>query len=284
MQGRTGTNTAVVYPICEGVILNTDICTEMLSYFLSKVVPNTIVRPKIRAVVTIPCGLTADEIADYEKVLYGANIGKISMIPALLAAAIGDNIKTSQARGHLIINIGGGTTEVGVVSLDSIVSGCSLSIGGRLMDTSIVEYVRDLFNISISDIVAEKIKHEVASLYENDRSCIEFSGADISSNRPVTEVVSAKQISVAVSTFYDDIIKTIEGIINACKPDIIADITEGGLTVSGGGAYITGLENYFRKALNLPVIVSENAQNAVIMGAGKLLSDEFLLEKVLREN
>ncbi len=284
MQGRTGVNTAVVFPVCEGVIKNVDLCSQMLTYFLSKVIPNSFIKPKIRAVVTIPCGLTAEEIADYEKVMYGANIGRVYLVPAIIASAIGDDIKTSQPRGSLVVNIGGGKTEVAVISLDSIVNGCMLSIGGKQMDIAIIEYVKSLFNINISESTAEKIKQEVASLYENDRSAIEFSGADISSSRPVTEVVTSKQISIAVSTFYDDIIKTINSIINSCKPDIVADITESGILVTGGGSQITGLENYFRKSLNLSVKVPDNPNNSVILGAGKLISDEFLLEKIIREN
>ncbi len=284
MQGRTGVNTAIVFPVVEGIIKNVDLCIEMLSQFLAKIVPNTLIRPKIRAVVTVPCGLTSEEIADYEKVMYGANIGRIYLVPAILASAIGDDVKTSQSRGSLVVNIGGGKTEIAVVGLDSIVNGCMISVGGKLMDTAIIEYVKDLFNINISETTAEKIKQEVASLYENDRSCIEFGGADISSSRPVTEVVNAKQISIAVSTFYDDIIKAINGIINTCKPDIVADITESGVVISGGGSQITGLENYFRKSLNLSVKVPDTAVNSVILGAGKLISDEFLLEKILREN
>ena len=284
MQGRTGVNTAIVFPVVEGVIKNVDLCIEMLSQFLAKIIPNTLFRPKIRAVVTVPCGLNAEEIADYEKVMYGVNIGRIYLVPAILASAIGDDLKTSQPRGSLVVNIGGGKTEIAVISLDSIVNGCMLSVGGKLMDTSIAEYVKDLFDINISEATAEKIKQEVASLYENDRSSIEFSGADISSSRPVTEIVNAQQISIAVSTFYDDIIKAINGIINSCKPDIVADITETGIIVSGGGSQITGLENYFRKNLNLSVKVPDSAINSVILGAGKLISDEFLLEKVMREN
>jgi len=284
MQGRTGTGSAVVYPIVEGVIKNVDLCIEMLKYFLNKVTPFSVVKPKIRAVVTIPCGLSEDEVNDYEKVMYGAGIGRINLVPGILASAIGDDVKVSQPRGSLIVNIGGGKTEIAVISLNSILSGCSLSIGGKLMDTAIVEYVKDLLNVSISDTTAERIKQEVASLYDSDRSSTQFSGADISSNRPVTEVVNAKQISVAVSTFYDDIIRTIEGVINSCKPDIVADITETGVVLSGGGSAITGLESYFRKKLDLPITVSENPSDSVIIGAGKLVSDEFLLENILREN
>lgn len=284
MAGRTGTGFAVVHPVCEGVIKNVDLCIEMLNYFLSKIVGDTFMRPKIRAVVTIPCGLNEEEIADYEKVMYGANICRVHLVPSIIASAIGCDIKTSQPRGSLVVDIGGGKTEIGVISLNSIVSGCLLSIGGKLMDTAIIEYVKDLFNINISESTAERIKHEVASLYSSDRSSTQFSGADISSSRPITEVVSAGQISIAVSTFYDDIIRTIEGVINSCKPDIIEDITEAGVVVLGGGSGITGLENYFKKRLDMPVIVTENASEATILGAGKLVSDEFLLESVLREN
>lgn len=284
MQGRTGAGSAVVFPVCEGIIKNVDLCIDILKYFLEKVIPYSVIKQKIRAVVTIPCGLNEDEINDYEKVMYGAGIGRIHLVPSILAAAIGEDLKVSQPRGRLIVNIGGGKTEVAVLALNSIVNGVMLSIGGNLMDTSIIECIQDLFNMEISQSTAEKIKCEVASLFSTDRSSLQFSGSDISSNRPITEVVSAGQISIAVSTFYDDIIKTIEAVINACKPDIIADITDLGVTLTGGCSNITGAENYFKKALNLPVTVSENASNSVALGAGKLISDEYFLNSVLKEN
>ncbi len=285
MQGRTGDNTVVVYPVCEGVIKNVDLSIAMLKHFISKILPqNTLFKPKIRAVVCVPCGLTSEELADYEKVMYGAGVGRLHLVPSILAAAIGDELKTSQARGSIAVNIGGGTTEVAVISLNSIVSGCSVAIGGRLMDTALIEYVQNYFNVRISEVSAEKIKHEIASLYETDKSNIEFNGADVSSNRPVSDVIGARDVRRAVVSFYDDIITTIEAVINTCNPDIISDITEAGVVVSGGGANITGLENYFRKNLNMPVIVSDQAENSVILGAGKLLSDEYLLNKVLEEN
>ncbi len=285
MQGRTGENTVVVYPVCEGVIKNVDLSIEMLKHFISKILPqNTLLKPKIRAVVCVPCGLSQEELADYERVMYGAGIGRLHIIPSILAAAIGDELKTSQARGSIVVNIGGGTTEIAVISLNSIVSGCSVAVGGRLMDTALIEYTQDYFNIRISEISAERIKHEIASLYETDKSNMEFSGADVSSNRPVSDVIGAKDVRKAIVTFYDDIIYTIQAVINTCNPDIISDITESGVVVSGGGANITGLENYFRKELAMPVIVSDQAENSVILGAGKLLSDEFLLNKILEEN
>lgn len=284
MQGRTGENTTVVYPVCEGVVKNVDLCIAMLKHFISKVIPTGAFRPKIRAILCVPCGLNSEELNDYEKVMYGAGVGRLQIIPSILAAGIGEELKTSQARGSIVVNIGGGTTEVAVISLNSIVSGCSVAIGGRLMDTTLIEYVQKVFGIKISEISAEKIKHEIASLYENDKSNIEFSGADVSSNRPVSDVIGARDVRRAVISFYDDIIKTIQAVINTCKPDIISDITEVGAVVSGGGANITGLENYFRKVLNMPVLVSEQAENSVILGAGKLLSDEYLLNKILEEN
>ena len=284
MQGRTGENITVVYPICEGVVKNVDLAIVMLKYFISKVIPQGAFRPKIRAILCVPCGLSSEELNDYDKVMYGAGVGRLHIIPSILAAAIGDELKTSQARGSIVVNIGGGTTEVAVISLNSIVSGCSVAVGGRLMDTALIEYIQKVYNIRISELSAEKIKCDIASLYENDKSNIEFSGADVSSNRPVSDVIGAKDVRNAVISFYDDVIKTIEAVINTCKPDIIADITQVGAVVSGGGANITGLENYFRKILNMPIIVSDQAENSVILGAGKLLNDEYLLNKILEEN
>lgn len=284
MQGRTGENSVVVYPVREGVIKNEELTTSLLKYFLAKVLPVTTLKPRVRAVIGVPCGLTQEEISSYEKVAYKAGISRVSFVPSIIASAIGDKLKTGHARGSVVVNIGGGTTEIAVISLNTIINAISVGVGGKAMDVSIKDYVAEYYSINISESMAEKIKQEIGSLFETDKSNMEFNGADISSSSPVSDIISAQDVARALYNYYDKIILSIQATINSCKPDIISDISQTGVQVSGAGCKITGLEGYFRKKLNLPVVVSDNPENSVILGLGILLSDEELLRSVIDEN
>ena len=284
MQGRTGENLVIVSPICEGVVKNEQLAVAMLTNFVKKVVPGSVVKSKISALICVPCGMTSEELRDLEKVVYLSGITKMQFVPSVIAAAMGERLKTSLPRGHVVVNIGGGTTEVAAISLNTILNACSIGIGGKLMDISVSEYIKDNYNILVSEATAEKIRKDIGSLYDSDKSNMQFSGADISSSRPVTDVISAEDVKTAVCYFYERIAEAISVTINACKPDIIADISETGVTVAGGAALITGLEQYLRGRLNLPVTISDQPENAVILGAAALLNDARLLQAVVDNN
>jgi rod shape-determining protein MreB len=282
MQGRTGENSVIVYPVCEGVIKNVELTSAMLKDFITKIFPTG--RKRIKALVGIPCGLTNEELGDYQKVLYSSGVSQVQFVPSIIASAVGDKLKVSQARGSVVVNIGGGTSDVAVISLNTIINGCSVNIGGKMMDNAIAEFIAEKFNINVGDLTSERIKHDVGSLYETDRSSTEFNGTDLSSNRPVSDVVLAVDIREAIIAYYEGVIETIRAVMNSCKPDIIADISENGVYVSGGASAITGLDQYFRKSLRLPVIVSENPESSVITGLGHLLNDNTLLQEIINEN
>lgn len=284
MQGRTGENLIIVSPICEGIVKNVELATVMLKSFIQKIVPTSLIKPKINALVCVPCGITNEELKDLEKVAYLSGVVKLQFVPSVMASAMGDRLKTSSPRGYVIVNIGGGTTEVAVISLNTILNACSVGIGGKLMDMSVSEYIKDHYKIVVSEQTAEKIRKDIGSLYDSDKSNIEFSGADISSSRPVTDVISAADIKTAVCYFYDRIAEAVQVTINACKPDIISDISDTGIIVAGGASLITGLEQYFRSRLNLPVTLSEHPDNAVVLGAAALLNDPKLLQAVIDNN
>ena len=281
LQGKTGSGTVIVSPISEGIVKNVELAASMLKHFLSKV-KGSALKQKIKAVVTFPCGITADELRDLERVVYSAGISEAFFVPSLVCAALGDKLRS--IKSSVVVNIGGGKTEVGVLNGVTVINGCSIGVGGKLMDLSVIDYVEENYNIVISDVMAEKVRKETGSLYETDKSSVEFSGTDISSNRVVSDIITALDIKSAVKYFYDKIIEAVIVTINGCLPDIVTDITETGILVSGGAAEIAGLDNYFTKKLNLPVKIAEQFGNAVIIGAGALLNDEALLKQVLSEN
>jgi len=202
----------------------------------------------------------------------------------VLCAGLGDSVRANNNRGSVIVNIGGGKTEAAVLGGIKIINACCVGIGGKLMDLSVIDYVQENFNAVISEAAAENIRKEIGSLYETDNGNMEFNGADVSSNRPVRDVITAGDVTNAVKYFYDKIIEAIIVTINGCPPDIISDITETGITISGGAGEILGLSDYLSARLNLPVKIAEQSSNAVILGAGVLLNDQNLLKKVLEEN
>ena len=279
LQGKTGDGTIIVSPISEGIVKNTELTTAMLKYFLNKI-KGSVLKQKIKAVVTLPCGITTGELHDLEKTVYGAGISEAVFVPSLICAASGTQLNKSS----IIVNIGGGKTEIGVLNGLTVLNGCSVSVGGKLMDLSIIDYIQENYNILISDLTAEKIRKELGSLYETDTSRIEFNGMDISSGRAVSDVVTAPDVKSAIKYFYDKIIEAVVVAINGCPPDVITDIAGSSILISGGAAEIAGLADYFSKKLNLSVKISEQPGNAVILGAGALLNDEALLKQVLSEN
>ena len=277
MLGRTDEFSAVVYPIVEGGIKNEKLTTEMLKTFINKVVPQKILRPRIKVLLLLPCGLTEEEILTYKKVVYGANVNKVKIIPNIVASFLGEETTTIGNKGVMVVNIGGGTTEIGVLSNNVIINGCSLSIGGRTIDNAIADFIETTFNLKISEVTAEKIKNDIGSLFDVDKSNIEFAGVDILTGQPQTQVIHACDLKPVIENFIEKIALTIETILKGCSPEIIEDVSKVGLYISGGVSQITGLESFLRKRLNLPVTISNNYDNAPTIGAGKVLGNPNLL-------
>lgn len=279
LQGKTGEDVTIVSPVVEGVIKNTELAVEMIKYFLSKITKGF---EKFKALVVVPCGVTEEEIKDFQKVMFSSGIGRVSFVSSLVCLALGS--KNTQANhSQLIVNIGGGKTEIGAVINASVLSGCTISYGGRSIDNAIVEFLQETHNIKISNVTAEKIKNEIASLYETDRSNIEIAGADVMSNRFVSDVVAAREIRPVIADGLSRIVATILAVIGECAPDVVADIHNKGIYLSGGVSQLVGIEEFMSKILEIPVVVLDQPENTVILGAGKLLNDSVLYAEVVSE-
>lgn len=279
LQGKTGEDVTIVSPIVEGIIKNTELAVELVKYFLSKI---TKAFDKVKALVVVPCGITEEEIKDFQKVMFSSGIGKVSFVSSLVCLSLGsNNLQTNHSQ--LVVNIGGGKTEVGAVINSSVLTGCNISFGGRSIDNSIVEFVQNTHNLKISNVTAEKIKNEIASLYETDRSNMEIAGADLMSNRFVSDVVSAREIRPVIADGLSKVIATILAVIGECAPDVVADIHNKGIVLSGGVSQMVGIEGFMSKILETPVTILEQPENTVILGAGKLLNDQVLYAEVVSE-
>lgn len=281
MLGRTDGNTIIKAPIEQGRVSDVELCAIMLKSYLSKVIPFSLIKPKIHAVVCIPVGLTKDEKRNYELACNMAGIQDVDFVPAVLAGAIGYNIKIDEPVGYCLVNIGGGSTDVVVVSNTKIVSGVNVAIGGNLLDRSIEQSIYDDYQVSVGLGVAENLKIEIGTLYANDSASAEVTGVDPLSGVAKSVVVESKLVYDSVVCYYEKIAECILSVISNCPPNIVEDIHNMGIYMMGGASLITGAEQFFRKKLNMPVIIQDETTAIDAIGAGMCLNKKDLLKTLV---
>lgn len=278
--GRTDKNTQVVSPIFRGVIIDSQLAEAMLRAFLSKIIEKTFKKPSIRAIVCVPIGISAVEVKNFEKVCLNCGIGEVIFVPSVLCGAVGMSLPVLSSSSSFVVNMGGGTTDIAVVSSGNIISGISLGFGGTDLDTSIENLIATDFKLLIGADVPEKIKIELASLFKNDSSNEEIFGVDTVTNQSRTDVISASDLLPVVEEHYHKLAIAIRDLLNTCSPEIVADVAEKGVYVCGGASGISGLEQFLSAKLGLNVLVDESANFIEVIGAGKLLSDNRTLKEL----
>lgn len=284
IQGKTDGRTIVFSPISEGVIKSPDYATILLKHFLDKIIHKKNVFSKIKCVVPCPTGLTIEEKEDYKKVFLGAGVSGVIFIPRLLCSAYGSGVNIFSNSANLVIDIGGVSTDVGVINLGSIIDGATLAVGGKAIDAQIVRTVSSKYGVEIGLSSAQKLKEEIGSLYTNDTANMEVVGADNKTKAPASVLVYATDVKEAVLPLILEIQRIVETTLNILPPEISSDVAKNGILVTGGFADISGLEKYLRNEINLPVKISANAQNACILGAGRLLAELPQLKKLINNN
>lgn len=278
MLGKTNEDIEFVSPILNGTIYDMRLAESLLAYFINKILYNN---EKFEIVFSVPCGLDEEEILNFKNLGLKLGASKVSLVPSALTALLGANINIDKASGYLSLNLGGGTIDMAICSLNQIIKGFSLYFGGNKIDEAIKLYVNQFMDMQISNLTSEKLKTEVGSLFYNDLTNVEFSGVDINTKSPKTEVIGAEQLRDTLEFYFQKVYMAIKVLINSATPDIVSDLSINGIIVTGGLANLTGLENYLSKNLNLPVLISENADNAVVLGLGKLIADEKYLNKII---
>ena len=278
MQGKTNEDLEFVSPVMNGIITSIKLSESLLEYFLSKVTKNG---EKFDIVFTVPCGLSEEEILNFKNLGFSLGAGKVYLVPSVLTALMGAGENLNKASGVVSLNLGGGTIDMAICSLNQILKGYSIFFGGNKIDEAIKLYVNQFLDMSISNQTAEKLKIEAGSLFMHDLTNCEFSGVDINTKSPKTEVIDASSLRDTLEFYFQKVYMAIKVMINSASPDIVSDLSINGVVVTGGLANLTGLENYLSKNLNLPVMMSEDAENSVILGAGKLIADENYLKKVV---
>lgn len=281
MMGKTPEKTKTVCPIIDGIIKDPDACADMLGEFIGMILPDSyIIKPKIRCILGVPTGITVEEREMYEEVLMRAGIDDITMVNSIMLAAIGMDMPVSSDFGGFITSIGGGVTEIAVLSLCGIVTGCSINIGGDMIDRALMDSMSGIYRMNVGRSVVRSTKEKIISLIRNDCASTSVSGIDIETKNIRTQLMSSDTLYGVVFDYYNNIIDAVSSVINTCSPTVAAEIQRYGIVVVGGGAKIPGLSAVMSKRLQLSVHVPKDAQYACVLGGGKLLSDPYLLDDI----
>jgi rod shape-determining protein MreB len=283
MVGRTPANIVAIRPLRDGVISDFDLTEQMSRYFSAKVHERFAQIRRPRVLVGIPSGVTEVEKRAVRDATVNAGARWARLIEEPMAAAIGAGLPVSEPSGSLIVDIGGGTTEVAVISLGGIVVSRSVRIGGDEMDIDIVSFARREYNLLMGERTAEEIKIAVGSAYpnENDTRTVTFRGRDLLTGLPRSVEVGSDQIREALEPSVAEIIDAIKETIEETPPELVADIMDQGIVLAGGGALLAGLDKRVAEATQMPVHIADDPLTCVVRGTGRVLEDLDTLERVL---
>jgi rod shape-determining protein MreB len=272
MLGRTPGNIEAIRPMQDGVIADFTTTEKMLQHFIRKVNDSSLLRPSPRVLVCVPCGATQVERRAIRESAEGAGARKVFLIEEPIAAAIGAGLPIEEPRGSMIIDIGGGTSEVAVLSLNGIVYSASTRMGGDKFDQAIISYVRRNYGVLIGDATAEKIKHNIGSAYP-DRELLELEvkGRNLSEGVPRSFTLNSNEILEALYEPLRGIMGAIKTALEATPPELGADVAERGIVLTGGGAMLRDLDRLITEETGIPVVVAEDPITCVARGGGLVL-------------
>ncbi|GAB6138387.1 rod shape-determining protein [Halanaerobaculum tunisiense] len=286
MIGRTPGNIIAIRPMKDGVIADFEVTEKMLKYFIQKAHKRKrLVRPRI--VVCVPSGVTEVEKRAVIDAALHAGAREAYLIEEPMAAAIGAGLPVHEATGNMVVDVGGGTTEVAVISLGGIVNKKSIRIGGDELDEAIVHYVKSTYNLMIGERTAEDIKMSIGSAYfaSNDEvgldESMEIRGRDLVNGLPKTIAISAEEIQKALQEPVEDIVRAVKNTLEGTPPELSADIMDRGIVMAGGGSLLTGLDKLLAEETGMPVYLADNPLDCVVEGTGMVLEELNDLKNVL---
>ena len=281
MLGRAPGSITAIRPMKDGVIAHFEVTEKMISNFIRKVHNNrkTLVRPRV--VIAVPSGITQVEKRAVRDSAESAGAREVFLIEEPMAAAIGVDLPVQEPTGNMIIDIGGGTTEVAIISMSGIVFSRSVRIAGDEMDEAIVNYVKKKYNLLIGERTAEEVKIYLGSAHPlKKRMTMEVKGRDLVAGIPKTLIISDEEIREALTETFGTIVEAVKIALERTPPELAADIVDKGVVVAGGGSLIKGLDVLLKEATGLPITLAADPLSAVALGAGKVLADPKLLRKV----
>ncbi len=272
MLGRTPGNITAIRPLKDGVIADFTITEKMLQHFILKVHETRFFRPSPRVLICVPCGSTQVERRAIRESAAGAGAREVYLIEEPMAAAIGAGMPIGEASGSMVVDIGGGTTEVAVMSLNGIVYSASVRIGGDRFDEAIINYVRRNYGTLIGDATAERVKQEIGSAYPSDEIReIEVRGRNLAEGVPRSFTLNSNEILEALQEPLAGIVSAVKSALEQTPPELGSDIAERGMVLTGGGALLRDLDRLLMEETGLPVIVAEDPLTCVARGGGRAL-------------
>ena len=283
MLGRTPGNIIAIRPMKSGVIADFDITEAMLAYFINKVCPKRFWSKyaKPRMVIAVPSGITEVEKRAVEDAAHAAGAGEVFLIEEPMAAAIGVGLPVSEPAGSMIVDIGGGTCEVAIISLAGIVHSYSArAAGGDAMDECIMKYIQRVYNLLIGERMAEMIKIEIGSAFPTgEEKTLEIKGRDIVAGLPKTLTITSEEIRGALKEPVGQIVDAVRSTLDKCEPELAADLVDRGLVLSGGSSQLRGLDKLLAQQTGLPVTVADDPLSAVAEGTGVVMNELDFLAK-----
>jgi len=282
MLGRTPGNISAIRPLRDGVIADFIVTEEMIKYFIKKVHKNkTFANPRI--LICVPTGSTPVERKAIQDSALAAGARRVQLIEEPIAAAIGAGLPISEATGSMVVDIGGGTTEIAVMSLGGLVYSKSLRVAGDKMDTAMIDYMRKEYNLMIGDSTAEKIKKEIGTAIPSNSNTYAVKGRDLRSGTPKEVNITEEDSAEALNGILKEMVDGIKIALENTPPELSADLVDMGLTLTGGGALLKNIDKRFSKETGLPVHIAEDPLACVAIGTGKALDQEETFSTMLSE-
>jgi rod shape-determining protein MreB len=282
MIGRTPAHIRAVQPLRDGVIADYDITAEMLRYFVRKVLRHRSILSGPRVVVCVPSGITNVEQRAVSESVYAAGARRVHIISEPVAAAIGAGLPVNQPAGSMIVDIGGGTTEVAVLALGGVVASTSLRVAGNALDEAIVDHIRQQFDLQIGERMAEELKVNLGSAFPvSGPQRAEIRGRDIGSGLPRNVTIACDELRKAMDAPLTRIVGAIRSTLDRCPPEIAGDLVTRGIVVTGGGALLRGLPARVQHDIGVPVLLADRPLDSVVLGTGTVVEHFEELHKVV---
>ncbi|MGB3861538.1 MAG: rod shape-determining protein [Candidatus Aminicenantaceae bacterium] len=281
MLGKTPANVMVIKPMRDGVIADFEIAEKMLDFFIKMSTTNWGFLTRPRIVIGIPTGITEVEKRAVKDVALKANASEVYLVEQSVSAALGADLPISDPVGSMIVDIGGGTTDIAVISLNGIVYNHSIRIAGHEMDEAIIQYLKRKYNLLIGESSAEKAKVQIGSAYPLDEPMtMEVKGRDLSKGIPKIVVIGDQEVREALDNIVSSIIDAIKYALERIPPELSADLIDRGIILTGGSALLKNLDKRISEETHLPVFITDDPLTTVVLGAGKMLDDLDLLKKI----
>jgi len=281
MIGRTPGHIHAIRPLGDGVIADFDVTEKMLRYFIQKVHRRRVFA-KPRVVVCVPSGITGVEQRAVEEATIAAGARSVFIIEEPMAAAVGAGLPVHEPAGNMVVDIGGGTTEVAVISLGGIVTSLSSRIAGDELDEAIISYIKKEYSLMLGERTAEEIKITIGSAFPlPDEAHAEIRGRDLVTGLPKTIIVSSEEIRKAIEEPVHSIVDSVKTTLDKTPPELAADIMDKGIVLTGGGALLKGLDDRFKHETGIPIHVPDNPLSCVAIGSGKCLEEFEALKRIL---